>query len=102
LRVAPGALSRSQTRGLSAGISSVLALIHVAKSGIALAPLPTIVADDEKDLVRVLGPIPELTRTWRLVTSPDMRRTLRVSAFFDFIIAERKTLKRILGWPLDR
>ena len=87
---------------VSARISSVLALIHVAKSGIAIAPLPTIVADDEKDLVRVLGPIPELARTWRLVTSPDMRRTPRISAFFDFIIAEREALKRILSEPLDR
>jgi hypothetical protein len=31
-----------------------------------------------------------------------MRRTPRISAFFDFIIAEREALKRILSEPLDR
>lgn len=87
---------------VSARSTSVLGLIQVVKSGIGIAPLPTIVADHEKDLVRVLGPIPELARTWRLVTSPDRRRTPRISAFFDFIVAEREALKGILGEPLGR
>jgi DNA-binding transcriptional LysR family regulator len=82
--------------------SSVLGTVHAAKSGIGVAPLPTLMADNEKDLVRVLGPIPELARSWRLLTRPDIRRTPRISAFFDFIIAERVALKRILGESLDR
>ncbi len=86
---------------VSACNSSVLGLVHAVKSGIGIAPLPTVIADDEKDLVRVLGPIPELARSWRLLTHPDIRRTPRISAFFDFIIAQREALKRILGEPLD-
>ena len=46
-----------------------------------------------RGVVRVLGPIPELARSWRLLTHPDLRRTPRVAAFFDFIIAEREALK---------
>ena len=58
-------------------------------------PLPTAIADEQEDLVRVLEPIPELARSWRLLTHPDLRRTARVSAFFDFVAEERPALKAI-------
>ena len=61
-----------------------------------MAPLPTALGDAEEDLVRVLGPIPELARIWRLLTSPDLRRTPRVAAFFEFIVEEIDALKPIL------
>src|SRR5688572_15397221 len=51
--------------------NSVLGLVYAVKSGIGLAPLPTALGDAEGDLVRVLGPIPELARSWRLLTHPD-------------------------------
>lgn len=76
--------------------NSVLGLVYAAKSGIGLAPLPTALGDAEADLVRVLGPIPELARSWRLLAHPDVRRTARVSAFFDFIAGEIDTLKPVL------
>jgi len=52
--------------------------------------------DAETDLVRVLGPIPELARSWRLLTHPDLRQTPRVAAFFDFMLNEREALRPIL------
>jgi DNA-binding transcriptional LysR family regulator len=76
--------------------NSVLGLLYAVKSGVGLAPLPTALGDEEEDLVRVLGPVPELARIWRLLTHPDLRRTPRVSAFFDFIIEEGEALKPIL------
>jgi DNA-binding transcriptional LysR family regulator len=76
--------------------NSVLGLVYAVKSGVGLGPLPTAIADGEEDLVRVLGPIPELARSWRLLTHPDLRRTPRIAAFFDFVIAEREALKPIL------
>jgi DNA-binding transcriptional LysR family regulator len=60
------------------------------------APLPTALGDAEPDLVRVMGPVAELSRSWRLLAHPDLRRTPRISAFFDFIIEERESLKSIL------
>jgi len=87
--VAPGAT-------IAARNNSVLGLVYAVKSGVGLGPLPTAIADDQEELVRVLGPIPELARSWRLLTHPDLRRTPRVAAFFDFIIAEREALKSIL------
>jgi DNA-binding transcriptional LysR family regulator len=76
--------------------NSVLGLIYAVKSGVGIGPLPLALAERESDLVRVLGPVPELSRSWRILAHPDLRRTPRVSAFFDFIIAEREALKPIL------
>jgi DNA-binding transcriptional LysR family regulator len=81
---------------ISARNNSVLGLVHAVKSGVGLGPLPTLLGDSEPDLVRVLGPIPELARSWRLLTHPDLRRTPRIVAFFDFMVAEREALKSIL------
>lgn len=81
---------------MSARNNSVLGLVYAVKSGVGLGPLPTALGDAEQDLVRVLGPIPELARSWRLLTHPDLRRVPRIAAFFDFIIEERESLKSIL------
>jgi molybdate transport repressor ModE-like protein len=87
--VAPGAT-------ISARNNSVLGLVYAVKSGLGVGPLPTALGDAEPDLVRVLGPIPELARSWRLLAHPDLRRTPRISAFFDFISEEREAMKSIL------
>lgn len=76
--------------------NSVLGLMYAVKSGVGVSALPTAIADTEPDLVRVLGPIPELARSWRLLAHPDLRRTPRIAAFFDFIVEEREALKSIL------
>jgi DNA-binding transcriptional LysR family regulator len=76
--------------------NSVLGLLYSVKAGMGVAPLPTALGDGEPDLVRVLGPIPELKRIWRLLTRPDLRHTPRVAAFFDFIVEEIATLQPIL------
>ncbi|HEX5517363.1 MAG TPA: LysR family transcriptional regulator [Pseudolabrys sp.] len=76
--------------------NSVLGLMYAVKSGVGVGALPTAIADTEPDLVRVFGPIPELARSWRLLVHPDLRRTPRVAAFFDFIVEEREALKSIL------
>jgi DNA-binding transcriptional LysR family regulator len=76
--------------------NSVLGMMYAVKSGVGIGPLPTAIADTESDLVRVLGPVPELARTWRLLTHPDLRRTPRIAAFFDFVVEEREALKSIL------
>jgi len=81
---------------MSARNNSVLGLVYAVKSGVGIGPLPTALGDDEPDLVRVLGPIAELSRSWRLLTHPDLRKTPRIAAFFDFIMGEREALKSIL------
>lgn len=76
--------------------NSVLGLIYSVKAGVGLAPLPTALGDAESDLVRVLGPIPELARIWRVLTTPELRRTPRVAALFDFLVDEVDALRPII------
>ena len=76
--------------------NSVLGLLYSAKAGVGVAALPIAIADAEPELVRVLGPVPELARIWRLLTTPELRQTPRVSAFFDFIVEEIDALRPIL------
>jgi DNA-binding transcriptional LysR family regulator len=75
---------------------SVLGLVSAAKAGVGIAALPIALGDSEPDLVRLLDPIPELARAWRLLTHPDARHLPRVEAFFDFIASEADALKPIL------
>lgn len=84
------------TAPIAARNNSVLGLLYAVKSGVGIGPLPTAIADNEAGLVRVLGPIPELARSWRLLTHPDLRRAPRIAAFFDFVVGEREALKTIL------
>ena len=81
---------------LAARSSSVLGLIYSVKAGIGVGPLPLSLGDAEPDLVRVLGPVAELSRIWRLLTTRELRRTPRVSALFDFVVEEIETLRPIL------
>ena len=81
---------------LASRSSSVLGLVYSVKAGLGVGALPMPLGDAEPDLVRVFGPVPELTRIWRMLTTPELRRTPRVSAFFDFIVEENETLRPIL------
>lgn len=77
-------------------VTSILGLVSAAKSGAGVTPLPTALGDAEAELVQVIPPIAELQRSWRLLTHPDLRRTPRISAFFEFINEEREALRPIL------
>jgi DNA-binding transcriptional LysR family regulator len=80
----------------AARTNSVLALVSSAKAGVGIAALPIALGDAEPDLIRVLGPIPELTRAWRVLAHPDVRHLPRVKAFFNFVATEADALRPIL------
>jgi DNA-binding transcriptional LysR family regulator len=76
--------------------NSVLGLVSAVRAGVGVAALPIALGDAEPDIQRVLGPIPELERAWRLLVHPDTRREAKVVAFFDFVASESDALKSIL------
>jgi DNA-binding transcriptional LysR family regulator len=76
--------------------NSVLGLVQSVRSGLGVGPLPTAIADEQPELVQVLGPVSELSRAWRILTPSDLRHTHRISAFFEFVAEERDALKMIL------
>jgi DNA-binding transcriptional LysR family regulator len=81
---------------IAARVSSVLGLVSAAKSGVAVVPMPTALGNAEPDLVRLFDKVPELTRSWRILAHPDMRKTPAVTAFFEFIGDEIAALRPIL------
>ena len=77
--------------------NSVAALILAVKSGIAVGALPMIIGEGENDLVRVLGPVPELTTKFYLLMHEDNKDTPRVRAFYEFILNNLKVVQGTLG-----
>lgn len=76
--------------------NSMLGTLSAAKAGLGIAPLPTTLGDAEDTLVQVLLPVPELTRSWYLLSNPDVRSTPRVAAFVGHVIANIPALKSAL------
>jgi DNA-binding transcriptional LysR family regulator len=81
---------------------SVPTLLLAVKSGIGIAPLPLFVGENERDLERLLDPIPDVVTEFFLLMHEDMRRTPRVRAFFDFIVDELKFVRALLGDDTQR
>jgi DNA-binding transcriptional LysR family regulator len=76
--------------------NSVLGMLYAAKSGIGVAPLPTALGDEDPGLVRLFGPVPELSRIWRVLAHRERRHAPGVAALFDFIVEEQERLRPIL------
>lgn len=76
--------------------NSVLGVVNSAKAAMGLAALPTAIGDSEGDLLRVLGPIKELSRIWRILTTAELRRQARVATFFDYVVKEIDALRPII------
>ena len=87
--VAPDANVAALGSGLPAALTAV-------KSGVGVGVLPVNLGDNENDLVRLFGPIPNLPSDIYLLIHEDMKETPRVRAFFDFIISELATVRRVL------
>lgn len=73
---------------ISGQSSNVPSILLAVKSGVGLAPLPAPLADRDDELICILGPIAELKNPIYLLTHPDLRKTPRISAFFEFCVHE--------------
>jgi DNA-binding transcriptional LysR family regulator len=81
---------------IAARSNSVIGLLMAAKSGVGLTILPVQLGDPADELIRVIDPLPELMSQVYLLVHPDLRHTPRVSAFFDFVIAEIGPFRPVL------
>ncbi len=68
-------------------------MVLAAKSGVGLAALPSVVGDNDRDLVRVLGPVKGLVTPFFLLAHEDLRQMPRIRAFFDFVVEELPTIR---------
>jgi DNA-binding transcriptional LysR family regulator len=76
--------------------SSMLGVVSSVKAGLGIAPLPTTLGDAEDTLVQVLPAVEELSRSWYLLTTPDLRRTPRIAAFVDCVLDDIPALRQAL------
>jgi DNA-binding transcriptional LysR family regulator len=83
-RAARWVRSKAPRTQICAECGNVPSAFLAVKTGACLGPLPTLLADMDDELVRVLGPIPDLKYPVYLLTHRDLRRVPRISAFFDF------------------
>ena len=63
--------------------SGIVNQLTAAVEGLGVALLPTYLADAEPDLVRLLGPIKDLTTELWIVTHRSLKDTARVRAFME-------------------
>lgn len=82
---------------VAATANSLAALLPSVRSGAGIALMPTIVGDNEKDLVRVLDLASEMATPFYLLTHQDLRRTPRIRAFFDFIIEHLDEIRPLIS-----
>ena len=76
--------------------NTVLGLMMTVRSGAGLAPLPMPLAGRDTDLICALGPVAGLYSPIYLLTHPDLRRTPRIGAFFDFVVDELESIRTVL------
>lgn len=76
--------------------NSMLGTLSAVRAGLGIAPLPTTLGDAEDVLIQVLPPVEELTRSWYLLTAPDLRKTPRVAAFMDQVLEDVPALRKAL------
>jgi DNA-binding transcriptional LysR family regulator len=81
-------LSKAPRARISGQASNVPSVLLAVRSGAGLAPLPAPLADTDEDLVRVIGPIPELDYPIYLFTHRDLRKIPRIAAFFEYCLSE--------------
>ena len=99
MRDHPAALwlqSVAQNAKVSARGTSVPAALTAVKSGSGLGVLPMSLGDNDIDLARLFGPIPNLPSDIYLLIHEDMKTTPRVRAFFDFMTSEITSVRKII------
>jgi DNA-binding transcriptional LysR family regulator len=69
-------------------VSTVLGLTEAVEAGIGIGPLPCFIADARPGLVRLSDPNPDFSTGLWLLTHRDLRRSVRVRVFLDFLAAE--------------
>lgn len=84
--------THAPTARIAARCSNVPSIHLAIKSGAGIAPLPSVYAAADKELVCVLGPLPELNYPMFLLTHRDLRKIPRVDAVFAFCLRELKTV----------
>lgn len=81
---------------IAARVNSINAMARAVASGLGAGILPNFVGDQMPGVVRMGGPITEASSSLWLLTHPDLRRSVRMRAFLDFVGAELSKKRRLI------
>jgi DNA-binding transcriptional LysR family regulator len=81
---------------ISARVNSICAMADAIRSGMGAGVLPNFVGDQIPEVIRMGPPIPEASSSLWLLTHPDLRRSVRMRAFLDFIGAELTKRRKLI------
>ena len=77
-------------------LNTVLGLAEAVEAGIGIGHVPCFIADTRPGLVRLAQPVPEFSPGLWLLTHPDLRHSVRVRAFMDFMAAEIAKYRKLI------
>ena len=78
-------------------VNTVLGMVAAVRDGAGLAALPCYLAEGDEHLVRLGEPLPDLSTDIWLLTHPDLRHTVRIREFMDFVADAVKRQSARLG-----
>lgn len=81
---------------IAARVNSVNAMAQAVASGMGAGILPNFVGDQMPGVARMGGPIGEAASSLWLLTHPDLRRSVRMRAFLDFVGAELARKRKLI------
>jgi DNA-binding transcriptional LysR family regulator len=76
----------ASTARVAARSETVTGALMALKNGGGVGILPAQLGDAEPDLVRVIGPLPDLRTHFYLVVHPGLQKTWRIRTFIDFLV----------------
>lgn len=85
---------------ISARVNSISGMADAIRAGIGAGILPNFVGDQLPDLVRMGPPITEASSNLWLLTHPDLRRSVRMRAFLDFVGGELNKRRKLIEGDL--
>ena len=77
-------------------VNNVSSMAAAIQGGIGIGMLPCFVGDQMPDLERLSAPIPQTRSELWILTHPDLRRSVRMRAFLDFVGTELSRNKKLI------
>jgi len=77
-------------------LNTVMGLTEAIENKLGIGPLPCFIGDPNPDLIRLTAPLPEMASSLWLLTHSDLRHSVRVRSFMDFMAVELTRLRRLI------
>ena len=77
-------------------VDSLIGMLDAVRNGLGAGMLLCLLADGEKDLVRLAEPFSELDTELWILTHPDLKHVARIKALTDFLYEKLRASDKVL------